>query len=266
MLSPGEQQRIAFARILLTKPKVVFCDEATSALDEGLEFMLLQPGAHGAAGHHSGQRQPPQHRRAAPHPRTRAARRRRMATRPGGGRTGTGSGVTPRRVASRHGNVHAVPDLGRRADHVPAVGGEGLGDRRGVHPGGRWRCSARFTTWGRQFWRITGDYFKGRQSIPVWALLGVLLAVGDDRRAPRRAVQLSVQRPILGDAGRVRRRGSGESSLRIRRLLGGDARPRRAAPSRDIVRNLLDVYLMQRFIIRWRVWLTAPAHRRLARR
>ncbi len=34
---------------------------------------------------------------------------------------------------------------------------------------------ARFTTWGRQFWRITGDYFKGRQSVPVWALLGVLL-------------------------------------------------------------------------------------------
>src|SRR4029077_14144851 len=29
----------------------------------------------------------------------------------------------------------------------------------------------------------------------------------------------------------------------------------------EIVRNLLDVYLMQRFIIRWRVWLT----RRLTR-
>jgi vitamin B12/bleomycin/antimicrobial peptide transport system ATP-binding/permease protein len=42
VLSPGEQQRIAFARVLLTKPKAVFLDEATSALDEGLEFALYQ--------------------------------------------------------------------------------------------------------------------------------------------------------------------------------------------------------------------------------
>ena len=42
VLSPGEQQRVAFARILLTKPKVVFLDEATSALDVGLETMLYQ--------------------------------------------------------------------------------------------------------------------------------------------------------------------------------------------------------------------------------
>ena len=34
---------------------------------------------------------------------------------------------------------------------------------------------SRFTAWGRQFWRITGDYFTGRQSIPAWALLSVLL-------------------------------------------------------------------------------------------
>ena len=40
VLSPGEQQRIAFARVLLTKPKAVFLDEATSALDEPLEFMI----------------------------------------------------------------------------------------------------------------------------------------------------------------------------------------------------------------------------------
>lgn len=42
VLSPGEQQRIAFARVLLTKPKAIFLDEATSALDEGLEFLLYQ--------------------------------------------------------------------------------------------------------------------------------------------------------------------------------------------------------------------------------
>lgn len=42
VLSPGEQQRIAFARILLTKPKAVFLDESTSALDERLEYELYQ--------------------------------------------------------------------------------------------------------------------------------------------------------------------------------------------------------------------------------
>ncbi|NOL49695.1 ABC transporter ATP-binding protein/permease [Pelistega europaea] len=42
MLSVGEQQRVAFARILLTKPKVVFMDEATAAMDEGLEFAMYK--------------------------------------------------------------------------------------------------------------------------------------------------------------------------------------------------------------------------------
>jgi putative ATP-binding cassette transporter len=42
VLSPGEQQRVAFARIMLTKPKVVFLDEATSALDEGLEYAVYE--------------------------------------------------------------------------------------------------------------------------------------------------------------------------------------------------------------------------------
>ncbi|HSI27229.1 MAG TPA: ATP-binding cassette domain-containing protein, partial [Aeromicrobium sp.] len=42
VLSPGEQQRIAFARVLLLKPEVVFLDEATSAIDEGLEDALYR--------------------------------------------------------------------------------------------------------------------------------------------------------------------------------------------------------------------------------
>jgi putative ATP-binding cassette transporter len=41
-LSPGEQQRIAFARVLLHKPKVIFLDESTSAIDEGQEFTLYR--------------------------------------------------------------------------------------------------------------------------------------------------------------------------------------------------------------------------------
>jgi vitamin B12/bleomycin/antimicrobial peptide transport system ATP-binding/permease protein len=39
-LSPGEQQRLGFARVLLARPKVVFLDEATSAVDEGMEASL----------------------------------------------------------------------------------------------------------------------------------------------------------------------------------------------------------------------------------
>jgi putative ATP-binding cassette transporter len=41
-LSIGEQQRLAFARILLARPEVVFLDEATSALDEAAEISLYR--------------------------------------------------------------------------------------------------------------------------------------------------------------------------------------------------------------------------------
>jgi len=41
-LSPGEQQRVAFARILLIQPAVIFLDESTSALDEQSEVQLYE--------------------------------------------------------------------------------------------------------------------------------------------------------------------------------------------------------------------------------
>jgi vitamin B12/bleomycin/antimicrobial peptide transport system ATP-binding/permease protein len=41
-LSIGEQQRLAFARILLSRPAIVFLDEATSALDEPSEAALYR--------------------------------------------------------------------------------------------------------------------------------------------------------------------------------------------------------------------------------
>ena len=41
-LSVGEQQRLAFARVLLVRPEIVFLDEATSALDEAAETALYR--------------------------------------------------------------------------------------------------------------------------------------------------------------------------------------------------------------------------------
>ena len=113
---------------------------------------------------------------------------------------------------------------------------------------------ARFTTWGRQFWRITGDYFKGRQSIPVWSLLGVLLA----------SVMIDVRLGVLFSYQ------SNDQFSALQAAFDGEGSAKDAAINgfwaamvlyvglavSDIVRNLLDVYLMQRFIIRWRVWLT----------
>jgi ABC-type uncharacterized transport system fused permease/ATPase subunit len=42
MLSLGEQQRLAFARLLLAAPKLALLDEATSALDTKNEALLYR--------------------------------------------------------------------------------------------------------------------------------------------------------------------------------------------------------------------------------
>jgi hypothetical protein len=100
VLSPGEQQRIAFARVLLTKPKVMFLDESTSALDEGQEFALYRslrtalPDCIVVSVSH------PRHRRAAPRQAAGTARRRRMA--PRSSRRRAGPGLVCRRLPPPH--------------------------------------------------------------------------------------------------------------------------------------------------------------------
>jgi vitamin B12/bleomycin/antimicrobial peptide transport system ATP-binding/permease protein len=113
---------------------------------------------------------------------------------------------------------------------------------------------ARHTTWGRQFWRVTGDYFTGRQSIPVWALLGVLVVL----------VMLDVRLVVLFTYQ------SNDQFSAMQAAFEGEGAVKDAAVHgfwvaililaalivAKMARTLLDTYLMQRFIIRWRVWLT----------
>jgi putative ATP-binding cassette transporter len=42
ILGTGEQQRLAFARLLLMRPKIVFLDEATTAMDSSIEQMIYK--------------------------------------------------------------------------------------------------------------------------------------------------------------------------------------------------------------------------------
>jgi vitamin B12/bleomycin/antimicrobial peptide transport system ATP-binding/permease protein len=113
---------------------------------------------------------------------------------------------------------------------------------------------ARFTTWGRQFWRITGDYFKGRQSVSAWAFVAVLLlSVMIDVRLSvlfsyQSNDQFSALQAAVSDEGVAK--DSAVDGFWVAMLIY------LALAASDIVRTLLDLYLMQRFIIRWRVWLT----------
>ena len=117
---------------------------------------------------------------------------------------------------------------------------------------------ARYTTWGRQFWRITGDYFKGRQSLPAWGMFAVLLLLVITE--VRIQVLVSYYSNDLYSALQVAFQGAG----------GGNAAVRNSGVHGfwtaiwtfcviaivHVIRLMLDLYLMQQFIIRWRVWLT----------
>ncbi len=117
---------------------------------------------------------------------------------------------------------------------------------------------ARFTGWGRQFWRITGAYFTGRRSITTWLLVALLLVL----------VIVSVRINVLltyyvndlftalqiafqggtSDDGAARSSGIAGfwATMVVFAVLAGCY----------IVRLLLDLYVTQRFMMRWRIWLS----------
>jgi putative ATP-binding cassette transporter len=117
---------------------------------------------------------------------------------------------------------------------------------------------ARFTVWGRQYWRITGDYFTGRSSVKLWIWLGVLLL----------SVMISVRINVLISYF--------SNDLYTSLQVAFEATSANEAVMRaDAIRGfwnaliifgilatiyisqvMLDIYLTQRFIIRWRTWLT----------
>ncbi len=117
---------------------------------------------------------------------------------------------------------------------------------------------AKFTIWGRQFWRVTGAYFTGRESIKVWLWLGgILLSV---IAGVRINVLLSYQGNDMMSAAQVAVQG----------LSGGDEAVKQSGvdgfwfailtfavlATIHVARVMLDLFVMQRFMLAWRVWLT----------
>ncbi len=117
---------------------------------------------------------------------------------------------------------------------------------------------ARFTLWGRQYWRITGDYFRGRKSIVIWVWLAVLLL--STMIYVRINVLLSYQSNDLFEALQMAftARGAGDEAQRQSAVHGFWVALGMFGilAALYIGRVMLDIYLTQRFIIRWRTWLT----------
>jgi putative ATP-binding cassette transporter len=116
----------------------------------------------------------------------------------------------------------------------------------------------RYTTWAKRFWRVTGDYFTGSASLPVWGTLAaLLLSVVFEVRI---AVLLSYYNNDVYSALQVAFQGVGAHNAGQRNsgvhgfwvAIGIFC----ILAAVHIARIVFDTYLTQRFIIRWRVWLT----------
>ena len=116
----------------------------------------------------------------------------------------------------------------------------------------------RFTTWGRQFWRITSDYFTGPDSVKVWIWLAVLLL--SVITGVRIDVLLSYQGNDMMTSFQVIATGLGNGDNAVKNS-GKDGFWFSIAvfailATIHVARVMLDLFLMQRFMLRWRAWLT----------
>ena len=117
---------------------------------------------------------------------------------------------------------------------------------------------ARFTVWGRQYWRVTGDYFTGRSAVKLWVWLGVLLL------SVMISVRISVLLSYFSNDLYTSLQVAFEATSANEEVMRADAI--RGFWNALIIfgilatiyisQVMLDIYLTQRFIIRWRTWLT----------
>jgi putative ATP-binding cassette transporter len=116
----------------------------------------------------------------------------------------------------------------------------------------------RFTTWGKQFWRITADYYKGPESVKVWLWLAVLLL--SVVAGVRLDVLLSFQGNDMMTSFQVIATGVGDGNEAMK-TSGKDGFWLSIVVfcvlvTIHVARVMLDLFLMQRFMLRWRAWLT----------
>ena len=117
---------------------------------------------------------------------------------------------------------------------------------------------ARTTEWGRQFWRVTGGYFTGRQSMVVWTVLALLLVftiitvrisvlISFYTNDVFTSLQVALQ-GVATDKSAVTDSGIHGFWVTIGIFL--------ILAVIHVIVTLLDIYVTQRFIMRWRVWLS----------
>jgi putative ATP-binding cassette transporter len=109
----------------------------------------------------------------------------------------------------------------------------------------------RFTEWGRQFWRVTGTYFTGRRSVAAWLmvallLLSVIISVRLNVLLTYYVNDLFTSLQVAFQGGMSSGVAGFWASMRVFAVLAVFF----------VARLLLDMYLTQRFMMRWRIWLS----------